>query len=127
MLCLQAGRSFIWPDAAVPAVTALEQASQDAFSSDFQKYNQKMRQLVFNLKVRGGCMLFICLCTRTYILGGPTESLIDSFLLFHEGLTILFRICTSVKFFTTLYQNLKPYFFRTFYNTHMFLFKVISK
>ncbi|RVW16306.1 hypothetical protein CK203_067714 [Vitis vinifera] len=47
---LTAGRSFIWPDAAVPAVTALEQASQDAFSSDFQKYNQKMRQLVFNLK-----------------------------------------------------------------------------
>ncbi|THF99256.1 hypothetical protein TEA_017093 [Camellia sinensis var. sinensis] len=42
--------TFVWPDAAVPAVTALEKASHDALSSDFQKYNQKMRQLVFNLK-----------------------------------------------------------------------------
>ncbi|XP_057978309.1 uncharacterized protein LOC131164830 [Malania oleifera] len=42
--------SFCWPDSAVPAVTALEKASHDAFSLDFQKYNQKMRQLVFNLK-----------------------------------------------------------------------------
>ncbi|THG08944.1 hypothetical protein TEA_019842 [Camellia sinensis var. sinensis] len=37
-------------DAAVPAVTALERASHDALSSDFQKYNQKIKQLVFNLK-----------------------------------------------------------------------------
>ncbi|XP_022720317.1 uncharacterized protein LOC111278105 [Durio zibethinus] len=44
------GKSFPWPDAAVPAVTALEKASHDALSSDFQKYNQKLRQLVFNLK-----------------------------------------------------------------------------
>lgn len=41
---------FVWPDAAVPVITALEQASHDALSSDFQKYNQKMRQLAFNLK-----------------------------------------------------------------------------
>ncbi|KAJ4712068.1 bromo-adjacent-likey (BAH) domain-containing protein [Melia azedarach] len=43
-------KSFIWPDTAVSAVTALERASHDALSSDFQKYNQKLRQLVFNLK-----------------------------------------------------------------------------
>ncbi|XP_052209863.1 uncharacterized protein LOC127813127 isoform X2 [Diospyros lotus] len=42
--------TFVWPDSAVPAVTALEKASHDALSTDFQKYNQKMRQLVFNLK-----------------------------------------------------------------------------
>lgn len=48
---LQGGKSFLWPDAAVPAVTALEKASHDSLSSDFQKYNQKLRQLVFNLKV----------------------------------------------------------------------------
>ncbi|XP_022737041.1 uncharacterized protein LOC111289940 isoform X3 [Durio zibethinus] len=41
---------FPWPDAAIPAVTALEKASHDTLSSDFQKYNQKLRQLVFNLK-----------------------------------------------------------------------------
>ncbi|GMI76333.1 BAH domain-containing transcriptional regulator 1, ASI1-Immunoprecipitated Protein 3 [Hibiscus trionum] len=43
-------KSFTWPDAAVPAVTALEKVSHDALSSDFQKYNQKLRQLEFNLK-----------------------------------------------------------------------------
>ncbi|KAL3609905.1 hypothetical protein D5086_000925 [Populus alba] len=43
-------KSFPWPEAAVPAVSALEKASHDALSSDFQKYNQKLRQLVFNLK-----------------------------------------------------------------------------
>ncbi|KAI7728084.1 hypothetical protein M8C21_030633 [Ambrosia artemisiifolia] len=40
----------IWPDDAVRAVVALEQASHESLSSDFQKYNQKMRQLCFNLK-----------------------------------------------------------------------------
>ncbi|KAE8694586.1 Mitochondrial substrate carrier family protein isoform 1 [Hibiscus syriacus] len=44
------GKSFTWPNAAVPAVTALEKASHDALSTDFQKYNQKFRQLEFNLK-----------------------------------------------------------------------------
>ncbi|CAK7335543.1 unnamed protein product [Dovyalis caffra] len=44
------GKSFPWPDAAVLAVSALEKASHDALSFDFQKYNQKLRQLVFNLK-----------------------------------------------------------------------------
>ncbi|GMJ15036.1 BAH domain-containing transcriptional regulator 1, ASI1-Immunoprecipitated Protein 3 [Hibiscus trionum] len=43
------GKSFQWPDAAVSAVTALEKASYDAFSPDM-KYNQKLRQLMFNLK-----------------------------------------------------------------------------
>ncbi|KAF9689339.1 hypothetical protein SADUNF_Sadunf01G0082000 [Salix dunnii] len=47
---VKGGKSFPWPDAAVPAVSALEKASHDALSSDFQKYNQKLRQLVFNLK-----------------------------------------------------------------------------
>ncbi|XP_038874323.1 uncharacterized protein LOC120067024 [Benincasa hispida] len=46
----QSGKSFLWPDAAVLAITALEKVSNDALSADFQKYNQKMRQLVFNLK-----------------------------------------------------------------------------
>lgn len=49
---LQSCKPFLWPDAAVPAITALEKVSNDALSADFQKYNQKMRQLVFNLKVR---------------------------------------------------------------------------
>jgi len=48
---LQSSKSFVWPDVAVPAVVALEKASHDTFSSDYQKYNQKLRQLVFNLKV----------------------------------------------------------------------------
>ncbi|KAJ0970188.1 hypothetical protein J5N97_023065 [Dioscorea zingiberensis] len=38
------------PDAAIQAVTTLEKVSYDALGSDFQKYNQKMRQLDFNLK-----------------------------------------------------------------------------
>ncbi|KAL6549983.1 hypothetical protein OROMI_020471 [Orobanche minor] len=42
--------SFVWPDAAVPAMAALEKAAHDTLSADFQKYNQKMRQLTFNLK-----------------------------------------------------------------------------
>ncbi|KAI3687548.1 hypothetical protein L1987_81245 [Smallanthus sonchifolius] len=44
------GSPPVWPDDAVRAVAALEQASHESLSSDFQKYNQKMRQLVFNLK-----------------------------------------------------------------------------
>ncbi|XP_038725677.1 protein IWS1 homolog [Tripterygium wilfordii] len=46
----RSGKPFVWPDAAFPAITALEEASHEALSSDFQKYNQKMRQLVFNLR-----------------------------------------------------------------------------
>ncbi|XP_047325031.1 uncharacterized protein LOC124928825 [Impatiens glandulifera] len=41
---------FPWPDAVVPAVVALEKIAHDTLSSDFHKYNQKMRQLFFNLK-----------------------------------------------------------------------------
>ncbi|KAM0024243.1 putative BAH domain, transcription elongation factor S-II, central domain-containing protein [Helianthus debilis subsp. tardiflorus] len=44
------GLSPVWPEDAVRAVAALEQASHESLSSDFLKYNQKMRQLVFNLK-----------------------------------------------------------------------------
>ncbi|CAH2071237.1 unnamed protein product [Thlaspi arvense] len=44
------GENFLWPDAAVPPVCALEQALHDALASDYHKYNQKMRTLVFNLK-----------------------------------------------------------------------------
>ncbi|XP_055821535.1 uncharacterized protein LOC129890053 isoform X2 [Solanum dulcamara] len=44
------GDVFRWPDSAVPAVVSLEKAAHEALSSDFQKYNQKMRQLTFNLK-----------------------------------------------------------------------------
>lgn len=51
LLDFQAVKSFQWPDAAVAAVTALEKASHDAFSPDM-KYNQKLRQLMFNLKVK---------------------------------------------------------------------------
>ncbi|KAF5730001.1 hypothetical protein HS088_TW20G00371 [Tripterygium wilfordii] len=46
----RSGKPFVWPDAAFPAITALEEASHEAFSSDSQKYNQKMRQLVFNVR-----------------------------------------------------------------------------
>ncbi|KAI5655487.1 hypothetical protein M9H77_32674 [Catharanthus roseus] len=42
-------KNLNWPDTAVSAVAALEKASHEALSSDFQKYNQKMRQLSFNL------------------------------------------------------------------------------
>ncbi|CAL1401076.1 unnamed protein product [Linum trigynum] len=41
-------KSFPWPDAAVPAVSALERVTHETLSAD--KYNQKLRQLVFNLK-----------------------------------------------------------------------------
>lgn len=54
-------------------MAALEKAAHE-FSADFQKYNQKMRQLTFNLKVAimgsyssscaGGCSFF----TGYYIL-----------------------------------------------------------
>lgn len=48
----QAGEKICWPDTAVAAITALEKASHETLGSDFQKYNQKMRQLDFNLKVK---------------------------------------------------------------------------
>ncbi|WCJ26275.1 hypothetical protein M5689_008105 [Euphorbia peplus] len=46
----KSSKPFCWPNAVVPAVSALEKASHETLSSDFQKYNQKMRQLLFNLK-----------------------------------------------------------------------------
>jgi len=56
-------KSFLWPDAAVPAVTALERTAHEMFSSDL-KYNQKMRSMVFNLKV---CRLCLCVCIQTLL------------------------------------------------------------
>ncbi|KFK31915.1 hypothetical protein AALP_AA6G175400 [Arabis alpina] len=44
------GERFLWPDAAVPRVCALELALHASLASDYHKYNQKMRTLVFNLK-----------------------------------------------------------------------------
>ncbi|KAL9328707.1 hypothetical protein ACSQ67_003710 [Phaseolus vulgaris] len=46
----KSSKSFIWPDAAVSAIVSLEKASHEALSSDSTKYNQKLRQLVFNLQ-----------------------------------------------------------------------------
>ncbi|KAG0454128.1 hypothetical protein HPP92_025432 [Vanilla planifolia] len=45
-----ASEKVYWPDAAVSAITALEKASHELLGSDFQKYNQKLRQLAYNLK-----------------------------------------------------------------------------
>nr|GMD76389.1 SWR1-complex protein 3-like [Ipomoea batatas] len=47
---LNGDANICWPDTAVPAVVAVEKAAHEALSSDFQKYNQKMRQLSFNFK-----------------------------------------------------------------------------
>lgn len=51
ILYLQSAGRICWPDDAVPAITALERATHETLGLDFQKYNQKMRQLDFNLKV----------------------------------------------------------------------------
>lgn len=59
--------SFHWPDAAVPAIASLEKAGHDALSSDYHKYNQKMRQLRFNLKVRPLPAFFSRVCRHQYI------------------------------------------------------------
>ncbi|XP_056850267.1 uncharacterized protein LOC130499844 [Raphanus sativus] len=42
--------SFLWPDAAVLPVCALELALHVSVASDYSKYNQRIRTLVFNLK-----------------------------------------------------------------------------
>ncbi|PQP99973.1 uncharacterized protein Pyn_25641 [Prunus yedoensis var. nudiflora] len=47
---LKSGKSFHWPDDAVRAVTSLEKASHESLSSDSTKYNQKLRQLWFNIQ-----------------------------------------------------------------------------
>jgi hypothetical protein len=46
----------------VPSIIELEKRAYEALGADFQKYNQKMRQLDFNLKV-DFCILdyFICI------------------------------------------------------------------
>ncbi|KAL8141646.1 hypothetical protein V2J09_014678 [Rumex salicifolius] len=47
---LKAVQQLTWPDSAVSVVTALERASHETLSTDFTKYNQKLRQLFFNFK-----------------------------------------------------------------------------
>ncbi|KAJ4876215.1 bromo-adjacent homology (BAH) domain-containing protein [Raphanus sativus] len=42
--------SFLWPNAAVPRVCALEMALHVSLASDYSKYNQRIRALAFNLK-----------------------------------------------------------------------------
>ncbi|XP_056850359.1 uncharacterized protein LOC108824893 [Raphanus sativus] len=42
--------SFLWPDAAVSPVCALELALYVSLASDYSKYNQRIRTLAFNLK-----------------------------------------------------------------------------
>ncbi|KEH26554.1 bromo-adjacent-like (BAH) domain protein [Medicago truncatula] len=44
-------KSFVWPDVAVQAVVALEKASHDTFSPNYQNYSEKIQNLAFNLKV----------------------------------------------------------------------------
>ena len=39
------------PDVVVPIMVALERSAYEALGNDFLKYNQKLRQLVFNIKV----------------------------------------------------------------------------
>lgn len=61
VLCLHANSNWAslfvqaddlsWPEAAVAAVTSLEKTAYESLSSDMHKYNIKMRQLEFNLKV----------------------------------------------------------------------------
>ncbi|XP_050378707.1 uncharacterized protein LOC126796008 [Argentina anserina] len=46
---LKGGKPFHWPDDAVRAAVSLEKASHDSLSSDFQKYNQKVRSLHYNI------------------------------------------------------------------------------
>ena len=50
-LLLQINADLVWPDDAVAAVTGLEKVAFDTLGSDMHKYNLKMRQLEFNLKV----------------------------------------------------------------------------
>jgi len=39
------------PDVVVPIMVALERSAYEALGNDFLKYNQKLRQLMFNIKV----------------------------------------------------------------------------
>ncbi|PIA26580.1 hypothetical protein AQUCO_09100036v1 [Aquilegia coerulea] len=45
---VQDGEKIHWPDAVVPVVVSLVKAAHDTL--DFQKFNQKMRQMAFNLR-----------------------------------------------------------------------------
>ncbi|CAM8941108.1 unnamed protein product [Rhodiola kirilowii] len=41
---------LVWPDSAIPPIFSLEDETDLAYGKDTQRYHQKMRQLVFNLK-----------------------------------------------------------------------------
>ncbi|KAF5198803.1 bromo-adjacent-like protein [Thalictrum thalictroides] len=45
---VQDGEKIHWPDAVVPVVVSLVKTAHDTF--DFQKFNQKMRKMAFNLR-----------------------------------------------------------------------------
>mgnify|MGYP000244005123 CR=1 FL=1 len=63
MLVLQIHADLLWPNDAVVAVTGLEKVAFDTLGSDMHKYNLKMRQLEFNLKViRLCCILLARVC-----------------------------------------------------------------
>lgn len=63
---LQDGHCLMWPDSAVRAVYELERVAHKSLSSDNQKYNQKMRSMVFNLQVGCFCLQnFGNLCSHT--------------------------------------------------------------
>jgi hypothetical protein len=51
LLILQVHTDLAWPGDAVVAVTGLEKVAFDTLGVDMHKYNLKMRQLEFNLKV----------------------------------------------------------------------------
>jgi hypothetical protein len=55
---VQGAGSLAWPEvatAAMAVVRALEQLSHDSLGTDLHKYNLKMRQLDFNVKVSRLC------------------------------------------------------------------------
>jgi hypothetical protein len=51
IFCFQDNENSYPPDVVVSIMASLERATYDAFPSDFQKYNQKMRKLEFNIRV----------------------------------------------------------------------------
>ncbi|KAJ6835168.1 uncharacterized protein M6B38_124355 [Iris pallida] len=48
-----------WPDEAIPIIATLERVTYEAMGVDFQKYNQKMRKLDFNLKAGKHILLIV--------------------------------------------------------------------
>lgn len=72
-----------WPDCVIEHIFSLEHEVDLKYEGDIQKYNQKMRQLVFNLKVRilaSYCLLLWC---QTF----STESSLNFLLAEHSSLS----------------------------------------